>query len=314
LGPGGRRFESCRPDHFEAGFAGRGTEPNKRANPAGKSIMEVALPRHLSAMKALHPILAIISLSTALTATAQVVLTGTSYTQNFNAIGSGLPDGWDVRTGATLSTLGTTASFTSTTTTWAATTLGSDFRNVSSDNISYTTTGATQNANPNRALGWRPVGTNSSEVTPGRTGAVTLQLANTTGFQNFTLSVDLFTVNITGTTQTYQLEYRVGDAGNFSVLQTYTTDAASSSSYSNQTTLTANSITLSALNNQSSTVFIRLRGTSTAGSTNLDLIALDNFSLTYTAVPEPSTYALLTGVAVLAVVVARRRSRSGAVG
>lgn len=262
-------------------------------------------------MKALRPTLAIIAVSTALTAPAQVVLTGTAYTQDFNAIGSGLPDGWSVSTSATISSLGTPASFTSTTTTWATATLGSDFRNVSSNNITYTTTGATQNANPNRALGWRPVGANSAEVTPARTGAVTLQLADTTGFQNFTLSVDLFTVNITGTTQTYQLEYRVGSTGNFSVLQTYTTDEASSGSYSNQTTLTANSITLSALNNQSSPVFIRLRGTSTAGSSNLDQIALDNFSLTYTAVPEPSTYALLAGLVALTGAMLRRRFRPG---
>ncbi|MEY3774183.1 MAG: hypothetical protein RLZZ129_963 [Verrucomicrobiota bacterium] len=275
--------------------------------------MVLALPRHLSAMKALHPTLAIIALSTALTATAQVVLNGTSYTQDFNAIGSGLPAGWSVSTSATLSTFGTPASFTSATTTWATTTLGSDFRNVSSNNIAYTTTGATQNANSDRALGWRPVGSNSGEVTPGRTGAVTLQLANTTGLQNFNLSVDLFTVNITGSSQTYQLEYRVGNTGDFFVLQTYITDSTANNSYSNQTTLTANSITLSALNDQSSPVFIRLRGTSTAGSTNLDLIGIDNFNLTYTAVPEPSTYALLAGVAVLAFVVARRRLRPSAV-
>lgn len=246
---------------------------------------------------------------------AQVTLTGTSYTQNFNSLGSGLPTEWSVSTSATLSTLGTPASFTSTATPWATTTLGSDFRNVSSNNIAYTGTGATQNANADRALGWRPVGSISAEVTPGRTGAATLQIANTTGFHNFSLSVDLFTVNITGSSQTYQLEYRVGNTGNFSVLHTYTTDSTSNSSYSNPTTLTANSVTLSALNNQSSSVFIRLRGTSTAGATNLDQIALDNFSLNYstTAVPEPSTYAAILGaVALLGVALRKYRSKHAA--
>src|SRR6478736_5938033 len=50
------------------------------------------------------------------------VLSGTSYTQNFDGISAGLPTGWDVRTGASSTALGTVASFTTTANTWSATT------------------------------------------------------------------------------------------------------------------------------------------------------------------------------------------------
>ncbi|HRJ46820.1 MAG TPA: PEP-CTERM sorting domain-containing protein [Opitutaceae bacterium] len=256
-------------------------------------------------MKALRPALAIIALSTALTAHAQVVLTGTSYTQDFNAIGSGLPAGWSVSTSATLSALGDAAIFTQAATVWSSTT--GVFRNIASNTGTTSDNTATQNANTDRALGWRPVGVTSENTGP-RQGAVTFALANTSGLQNFNLSVSIFTANDVANNQTYALEYRVGTTGNFTSLGTYTTGTPF-----NPTTLTANSVTLSALNNQSEYVFIRIRGTSLTGTGNLDTLGIDNFSLTYTAVPEPSTYAFLAGVAVLAFVVARRRYRPCAV-
>ena len=248
----------------------------------------------------------------AVAAQAQLSITGSSYTENFNSIGSGLPTGWSVYTSTSVSTLGTAATFTTATTTWATTTVGTDFRNVSSNNITYTTTGATQAANTDRALGWRPVGSDSATVTPGRTGAVMLTLANTSGYQNFSLSVDIFTVNITASSQTYVLEYRVGNTGSFTTIGNYTTAGTSTNAYDNPQTLTANSITLSALNNQSDSVYIRLRGTSSSGSSNLDQIAIDNFSLSYAAIPEPSTYAAIAGlVTLIGVVVHRRRRAAG---
>src|SRR5688572_20253845 len=52
----------------------------------------------------------------------QVVLTGTNYTQNFDGIGAGLPAGWSVRTNATASDLGTTATFNGAQVSWSTTT------------------------------------------------------------------------------------------------------------------------------------------------------------------------------------------------
>lgn len=134
-----------------------------------------------------------------------------------------------------------------------------------------------------------------------------LTLSNTTGFTNFSLSVDVFTANDITASQVYSLEYRVGNSGNFTQISTYTTPSSGASTFNTQT-LTATSITLSALNDQSSPVFIRLRGTAASG-TNLDTVGIDDFSLSYsaTAIPEPSTYAAIFGGVVLVGVIVRKR-------
>jgi hypothetical protein len=51
-------------------------------------------------------------------AAAQVTLTGTNYTQNFNSISNGLPPGWSVRTNATATSLGTPTSFNTNAVSW----------------------------------------------------------------------------------------------------------------------------------------------------------------------------------------------------
>lgn len=239
-------------------------------------------------------------------ANAQVTLSGTSYTQNFNSVGSVLPTGWSVNTATTVSTLGTTGSFTSTATNWNSGTAGTDFRNISSDDIAFGSGAAAQGGNSNRAIGWRPLAAGSNA----RDGSVMLTLTNTTGFTNFSLSMDVFTANDVNLSQVYSLEYRVGDTGNFTQISTYTTPSSGATTFNTQT-LTATSITLSALNDQSSAVFIRLRGTTTTG-TSLDTVGIDDFSLSYSAaaIPEPSTYAAIFGaIALLGVVVHKRRQR-----
>jgi trimeric autotransporter adhesin len=55
-------------------------------------------------------------------AEAQLTLTGTNYTQNFNTISNGLPPGWSVRTNATATSLGLSATFPTVAKSWADTT------------------------------------------------------------------------------------------------------------------------------------------------------------------------------------------------
>jgi hypothetical protein len=243
-------------------------------------------------------------LAAAATASAQVNLTGLSYTENFNSVGSGLPAGWSVHTSTTASTLGNPASFTSAATTWAAGTALTDFRNVAGDNIPFGSSFAPQGSDLNRAIGWRPL----AAATDARTGAIMLTIADTSGFENFLLSVKVFTPsdNSTGS-QTYLLEFRVGSSGNFSPIATYLTPTTGATGFNAQT-FTADPLALALLNDQPEAVYFRLRGTASSG-TALDTIALDDFSLSYSAVavPEPSTYAAALGAAALLVVAIRRR-------
>jgi hypothetical protein len=234
----------------------------------------------------------------------QITLIGTSYIQNFNSLGAGLPAGWSVNVTTTASTLGASGSFTTAATSWASTTSVTDFRNVASDDIAFGSSSTTQGNDTNRALGWRPL----AAGTDARTGSLMLTLSNTSGFSNFSLSVKVFTGNdgFNGS-QIYSLEYRVGSSGSFTPIATYSTPITGASTF-NEQVLTANSVTLSALNNQSSNVYFRLRGTTTTG-TSLDTVVIDDFSLSYSAIPESSTYAAIIGIITLGCACWRRYQR-----
>jgi len=248
--------------------------------------------------------LAIVLSAPLVTLHAQVTLSGTSYFQDFNTLGSGLPAGWTVSTGATSTTFGSSVDFASTKTDWSATlaTEPLNFRNISSANILSTSSSVTQSANTNRALGWRPATADS------RNGAVTFAINNSIGLSNFTLSLTLFSPNNVSMDQTYAVEYRVGNSGTFTQIgATYTTG-----NVFDATTITANSVTLAALNNQANPIYIRVRGTTSSGTngSGLDVLGIDDFSLSYAAVPEPATtVAIVAGAALLGAALYRRRSR-----
>lgn len=235
----------------------------------------------------------------------QLTLTGSSYTQDFNGIGSGLPTGWTVSTSATSSAIGTGASFTSAATDWNSASSGVWFRNTSSSDIAYNSSSGTQTANANRALGWRPL------TASARNGAVTLEIANTANFTNFEISVTVFQSNDVSGSQNYQWEYRVGSSGDFNAIGAQFVTNSTGLTDFQSTGYSFNSSTLAAIADQNDSVYIRFRGLTPAGdSGDRDTIGIDNFSMTYAAVPEPSTYALLAGVGALGFAFWRRRTRS----
>lgn len=92
------------------------------------------------------------------TSKAQITLGSSPYTQDFNSIGSGLPTGWTVRTGATASNLGTTQTLVTANTVWSNTT--GQFQNSASANPPATSSDntTTQNNNTDKALSVRQTG------------------------------------------------------------------------------------------------------------------------------------------------------------
>ena len=118
----------------------------------------------------------------------QVILTGTSYTQDFDIMGTSgasTPQGWSTATNATGTTLGTTSTVlaTGTNSYWSNTTLGA--KNVASLDVGGSTTNANQIIAADRALSIRQTATGD----PG--AAFILTIANTTNFQNFSGSFKL---------------------------------------------------------------------------------------------------------------------------
>ncbi len=234
-------------------------------------------------------------LAIAATSFAQVTLSGTSYTQNFNSLGSGLPTGWRVYSKATPTALGTVASLTSSATTgiWADTSCGVNnvltggFKNYASANTMTMGSACTaQQSATDRALGVRQV-SYTSATNPGLDSgaAFVLVLTNTTGMTGFNMSFKMQSLDTSSPRTTkWTVDYAVGATPtSFTAL---TTSPASplltgNSVFSN-TTVTANFGT--ALDNKSSNVYIRVAALQqSTGSGNRASSAIDDFNLTWTS-------------------------------
>lgn len=221
-----------------------------------------------------------------------------NYTQDFNSLGTALPAGWGVWTDSTATGNGTAF-------TWSTSEVSNNggansstyFRNLPGSSQTWS---AGLSSGTDRALGWR------AGNAPSRDGSITFTLSNTTNWTFNSLSFDIFTPNDAGSSSTFNLEYQTGAAGTFTQLgsASYTNDTPQAALI--VTSITLNSAQLSVLNNNASQVTLRLVNTGTSGST-WNSIAIDNF--TYSAVPEPSTYALLLGAAMLGFCVYRRRTK-----
>ncbi|GAB4030745.1 DUF5689 domain-containing protein [Spirosoma gilvum] len=204
-----------------------------------------------------------------------VTLSGTTYTQTFDGIASGLPTGWYAYTGATSSTLG--ASVTpalSSTTSWA--TVTGNFRNVASaDGLTQSSSTGAQGVSTDRALAVRQTGAFGD---PGAAFAV--KLTNTTGLQDFKLSLKLQSLDVTSTrTTTWSIQYAIGNAP--TSFTTVATQDIGGATFSNNPVNYEFDL---ALDNIADFVWIRVVAlTASTGSGNRPTTGLDDFTLTYSS-------------------------------
>lgn len=213
---------------------------------------------------------------------SQVTLTGTNYLQNFDSLGSGLPTGWTTRIGVSSSNIGTALAFSNTSAAASINTWGDStaaFKNYASATglVSNSSTAA-QAGSTNRALGVAPSASFGDVAT--NFTAFVLQLNNTTGFENFSLSMDAMVLSSQTRTNVWTLDYGTGASPtSFTTLTNWTTPATFGT-----TTLSISSTSLAGIANLSDNVWFRFTLLSTStGSGSRDRIGIDNFSLSYTA-------------------------------
>ncbi len=208
-------------------------------------------------------------------APAQINLSGTSYQQNFDALGAGLPVGWSVRTGASVNGLGAAATFNSAKVSWGTAT--GQFANYAStfnadNNVPESATSSEQSGITNRCLGIRQT---SSFGNPG--AAFVLQIQNTIGFSNLTFSVDLNMLSLQGYSTTWTIDYAIANdpPTEFTALGTFADPGVFGS----------NLVTYAlgpAADDQAQSVWIRVAAlTGATGSGSRDTFGIDNFVLNY---------------------------------
>jgi hypothetical protein len=214
-----------------------------------------------------------------LSADAQLTLTGTSYSQNFDGLDSGLPAGWSVNTNASATSVGLAVSFATSHTNWSSTTgafgnYASTTNNAGATFLGTETT-ATQNACANRALGIRQT---SAFGDPG--AAFVLNIANTSGMENFKLCLDFLMLSVQPRSTVWTVDYAVGsNPTRFTPLATFADPGVFGTTHTN--------ISFgAALDGKGSNVWIRVVAlNSSTGSNYRDTFALDNVSLSWTAAP-----------------------------
>lgn len=230
-----------------------------------------------------------------LTAQAQLQLSGSGYTQSFDNLDSGLPTGWSVRTGASSTAPGTSASFATSRYNWSGTAAG--YHNyASSAELSAGASSSTQLAAANRALGLRQSGTFGD---PG--AAFVLEIAHTLGVRSLAFSFDFLVLDEEGRTATWTADYALGaNPSSFASLGTFSRDIWGGQT--EQFSLPP------AVDNQPETLWIRLVALqASTGAGSRDCYALDNFQLAHVPVPEPGAWSSMAGLGLLAFALVRSR-------
>lgn len=227
---------------------------------------------------------------TALTSKAQLYLTGTSYLQNFDGIGTGLPPGWLVDTGATSTSLGTVYGYDGSTPfgSWGDTTdcptdvFGTGFKNsasYSNSGIMWNATCAVQESESNRALAVRQ--RSGSPWDPG--SAFILHLANTNGCTSFNLKFDMQSLDATSPRVTpWMVDYGFGATPAEFTPATMTPAAVTTGGYLfNETPVSVSFGT--SLDNKMNDVWIRIVTlTASTGAGDRTTSGIDSFYLSWT--------------------------------
>ena len=233
-------------------------------------------------------------------ALAQIAI-ATSYTENFDSLGTALPSGWGVWTSSTATGNGTAFTWsTAQVANNASFDVGGAFRNLPGASQTWSaglTTGT------DRALGWR------GDSAAARDGSLTFTLNDSNGYNFNSLTFHAFTPNSSGSTATFDFQYQIGTTGTFTQFSpsiSYTTVSTAGSPPLTVTTISLTALDLAVLNNRSNQITFRFNHTGTSG-VDWNTLAVDNFSYSASAVPEPSTYAAIFGAAALAAAAWRRR-------
>ena len=212
---------------------------------------------------------------------AQMTLTGSSYTQSFDSIGTGYPTGWTVGKTATASALGTSVTLTTTKTAWKSNSGGAfNYASATGLTIADTTNLANQTASTNRALGFRQTGNNG-----GDSGAVFMfQIANTTGLSAFNFAFKLQSLdNAVIRATTWKVQYAFGATpSTFTDATTTPAPLTTGGSTWGSTNVSVNFG--AALDNNAGPVWIRIVAlTKTVGSGSRPVTAIDDVNLTWTS-------------------------------
>jgi hypothetical protein len=206
-------------------------------------------------------------------------LTTSPYTQNFDGISAGLPQGFYAKIGATASSIGTgdmTPANGWAPTLWNNVSAGAK-NFASATGLTGASDATAQGASTNRAFGIRQ--TSGTGYDPG--SAFVVMLTNTTGKSNLQMSFQLQSLdNTSGRTTTWVVDYGIGDAP--SAFNPVTTNPAT---ITTSPTFGGTNVTLSlpaAVNNQNQKVWIRIVSLSaTSGGGNRPSSAIDDFQLSW---------------------------------
>jgi len=158
----------------------------------------------------------------------------------------------------------------------------------------YAFTGTPGGSAANPSLGIQPGG---NDWTP---GTLTLRIVNSTGLalDGFSIAYDLFVRNDQDRSNSFNFSYATGSLtspGAFTLVPSmdYTSPTTAAAEAGFTTVDLSNTFTLSSPLANGDALFLRWSGDDVGGSGNRDEFALDNIVFSATAVPEPSSLALL---------------------